>query len=398
MAAVVVVLAGLLRPSAADALALAGAQPNPTFAEPFEPTATPADTVTPAPTATPSETPTPLPTATYTPAPPTAAPAYAAPGPFVELTGLAHAWQTWNNCGPATLATNLSFYGSTLDQAAIGSELRRHEDDKNVGPEELAAYARSQGYHAQVRVNGTAELLRTLVANNVPVLVETWLEPEPNDGLGHYRLVTGYDDAGGYWIAYDSYYDTGLLPTDGPYRGIAIPYAELERDWAVFNRTYVLVYPETHAVTVEAILGAELEESAMWQAALQRTLAETQARPDDAFAWFNVGTNWMALGDAAQAAAAFDRAQQLGLPWRMHWYQFGPFEAYFAMGRYGETVALAESTLASTGNNSIEELHYWRGRGLAALGDPAGACTAQRAALALNPDFQPAAQEAAVCG
>ena len=54
-------------------------------------------------------------------------------------------------------------------------------------------------------VNGNDDLLRTLVSNGLPVLVETWHEDEPNDGLGHYRLLVGYDDAAQQWTLYDSY-------------------------------------------------------------------------------------------------------------------------------------------------------------------------------------------------
>ena len=50
---------------------------------------------------------------THTPTPlPTALPAPTALPPTVQLTGLTHVWQTWNNCGPATLAMNLSYFGS----------------------------------------------------------------------------------------------------------------------------------------------------------------------------------------------------------------------------------------------------------------------------------------------
>jgi tetratricopeptide (TPR) repeat protein len=37
-------------------------------------------------------------------------------------------------------------------------------------------------------------------------------------------------------------------------------------------------------------------------------------------------------------------------------------------------------------------LHYWRGRALAALGDPAEAQRAWQQALALNPDYRPAGE------
>ena len=332
----------------------------------------------------------PAPTATAipTPIPPTPTPVYQAALPYVELNGFSHMWQTWNNCGPATLAMNLSYFGSTLDQADIGAVLRRHEDDKNVSPEELVAFAHSQGYYAQLRVNGNADLMRLLLSNGIPVLIETWLEEEPNDGLGHYRMLTGYDDAQQHWIAFDSYVSRNLIATADAYKGIALPYAETEALWKVFNYTYLLIYTEAQAPIVQAIFGDSLDPNVMWQQSLQATQAATQARPDDAFAWFNLGSTLTILGDHANATQAFDRARQIGLPWRMLWYQFGPFQAYHAMGRYQEVVSLADATLAMT--TSVEELHYWRARGLIGLGDVAGARQALNYALGLNPTFQPA--------
>lgn len=335
----------------------------------------------------PTDTPTPIPPSP-TPIPPTPTPVYQATQPYVELTGFTHMWQTWNNCGPATLAMNLSYFGSTLDQADIKAVLRQHEDDKNVSPAEMVAFAQSQGYYAQLRVNGNADLMRQLLSNGVPVLIETWLEEEPNDGLGHYRMLTGYDDAQQYWIGYDAYVHRNLLATEGGYRGIAMPYGETEDLWKVFNHTYLLIYTEAQAPVVQAIMGDSLDPNVMWQETLQANQTATQRDPNDAFAWFNLGSTLTELGDYAGAAQAYDRARQIGLPWRMLWYQFGPFESYHAVGRHQEVVSLADATLAVT--NSIEELHYWRARSLIALGNVPAAQQALNYALSLNPSFQPA--------
>ena len=332
---------------------------------------------------------TPLPTAT-TPPIPTAAPAHQPAQSAVTLTGFTHEWQTWNNCGPATLAMNLSYFGSTLTQADVGTVLRRHPDDKNVSPEELTAFAAGQGYQAQVRVNGSTDLMRLLISNGIPVLIETWLEEEPNDGMGHYRLLTGYDDAEQYWIGYDSYVDTGLFSSIGPYRGIRMSYAETDALWKVFNRTYLLIYTDAQAPLVASIYGEALDPGVMWQRAAQEAQAIVQQTPNDAFAWFNLGTDLTTLGDYGGAAQAYDQARRLGLPWRMLWYQFGPFQAYDAVGRAQDVLTLADATLSTTQN--IEELHYWRGQALAALGDPAEAQRAWQQALALNPDYRPAGE------
>lgn len=330
-----------------------------------------------------------LPTAT-TPPLPTPAAAHQPAQPAVTLTGFTHAWQTWNNCGPATLAMNLSYFGSTLDQAAIGAVLRRHPDDKNVSPEELAAFAAGQGYHAQMRANGSADLMRLLLSNGIPVLIETWLEEEPNDGMGHYRLLVGYEDAEQYWIGYDAYVDTGLFSSIGPYRGLRMPYGETDALWKVFNRTYLLIYTAAQAPLVASIYGDSLDQLVMWQRATQEAQALVQQTPSDAFVWFNLGTDLTALGDYAGAAQAYDQARRLGLPWRMLWYQYGPFQAYHAVGRAQDVLSLADATLSTTQN--IEELHYWRGQALRALGNPVEAQRAWQRALELNPDYRPAGE------
>lgn len=341
-------------------------------------------------------TPIPLPTATPAPAIPTsAAPAVAVQSPpaYVALSGMRHYWQTWNNCGPATLAMNLSYYGSPLDQGVIGSALRPSPDDKNVSPEELARYAREQGYMAQVRVNGSADLARTFLSNGIPLLLHTWLEEEPDDGMGHYRLLAGYDDAQASWIVYDSYVSTNLITSAGSdYAGIYWSYDLAEARWQVFNYSYVLIYPPEQEPLVQAILGDAYDLEVMWQQSLARAQAAAAADPNNPFTHFNVGTNLLHQQDYAGAAAAYDQARAIGLPWRMLWYQFGPFEAYTQMGRYQEVIDLAQATLNSAGG-AIEELHYWQGHALAALGNPDAARAQWQTTLALNPDFTKA-QEA----
>lgn len=313
------------------------------------------------------------------------------PLPAVELDGFRHEWQTWNNCGPATLSFYLSYYGSWLTQADTGSQLRHHPDDKNVDPFELAAFAQAQGYAATVRVNGSRDLMRTFLSNGIPVLIETWLEEEPNDGMGHYRLLTGYDDAGGYWIAHDSYVTRDLLNPSGSYRGIRLYYGETDALWKVFNRTYLVVYPPANAELVSSIFGADLANAYGSElSALAQAKGEIAVNPADAFAWFNLGSTLTRLSHPAEAASAFDEALRMGLPWRMLWYQFEPFAAYYQMGRYREVVALADATMRNA--TTIEELYYWKGMALARLNDPKGATELWQQALALNSGFLPARQ------
>jgi tetratricopeptide (TPR) repeat protein len=367
---------------------IAAHRPHPQFVP------TPLPTPTTPPMATPTSTP--LPAATPISTPPPAAtptPAHRPAAEAVELTGFTHAWQTWNNCGPATLSMNLSYFGSTLSQADLAAALKPNRDDKNVSPEEMAAFARSQGLRALVRANGDADRLRLLLSNGFPVLIESWLEAE--GGMGHYRLLTGYEDESRQWIAFDSYVSAGVSDKK-PYRGIRLAYDEVDRLWAVFNRTYILIYNDEMAPAVLSILGQEADDKTMWQRALLKAQEEVRQRPDDPFAWFNLGTDLVALGQFEQATVAYDRARVIGLPWRMLWYQFGPFRAYYEAGRYEELIALADATIATAGN--VEETYYWKGLGLAAQGDTAGARQAWQRAVELNPNYAEAAAALATLG
>lgn len=317
-----------------------------------------------------------LPRPTGTPTPEATAPPpapIAALPPSAAIGGFRHEYQTWNNCGPATASMALSALGAAGDQSEAALFLKPDPDDKNVGPEELAAYARQRGYGATVRVNGTIERLKSLLAAGFPVIVETWFIPEPGDEMGHYRLLSGYDDGAGLFTALDSYH--------GP--NVRLPYAEFDELWRVFNRTYVVVYPSNQAEAVQVLLGPDADDGAMFAAAAARARADLATRLD-AFGWFNLGSSLVGAGDMPAAAEAFDEARALGLPWRMLWYQFGPFEAYAAAGRWPEVAALAEANLANAEN--LEESHYWLGRARAQAGDLDGARAAWRRALALNPN------------
>ena len=298
-------------------------------------------------------------------------------------------WQTWNNCGPATLAMNLSYFGHRADQANVAASIRPNREDKNVSPDELAAFARAQGLHAIARVNGDADRLRQLLAIGIPVLVETWHEPKPNDGMGHYRLLTGYDDAARVWIAYDSYDATGLDPKK-PYAGIRIPYDELDPLWAVFNRPYVVVHTDALAAQVKTVVGDDFDDKAMWKRALSDAQNAVKGDSVVAFAWFNLGSDLTALDRHEEAAKAYDKARQIGLPWRMFWYQFGPFQAYYQAGRYEEVVALANATLRTA--KYVEELYYWRGLAQLAQAKTGEARVSFQRALEMNRYYAPAAE------
>ena len=79
-------------------------------------------------------------------------------------------------------------------------------DDKNVNPAEMVDYVESQtGLAALVRSGGDLEVLKRLIAAGFPVVVEKGFQPPDEYWMGHYELLTGYDEAAGVFTAQDSY-------------------------------------------------------------------------------------------------------------------------------------------------------------------------------------------------
>lgn len=295
--------------------------------------------------------------------------------------GVSHEWQKLNNCGPTTAAMALSIYGSTMTQFDAAPILKGGPKDKNVSPTELAHFLTDQGLNAPVLVNGDLETVQSLVANGVPVIVEQWLERHDDPLTGHYRLVIGYDRPAGTILVNDSYLGPSLTLSE----------ADFERWWRAFNRVFIPVYPDEKAAVVSVIL-QRAEHEPGWEGAERTARAELASSPD-VYAWFNLGTALTHQQRFAEAAAAFDEALTLGLPSeRMLWYQFEPFEAYTEAGQPKRTLVVS-APLATVG---IEEIHFYRGQALAALGRLDEARAEYRQALALRAHFPEA--EVALAG
>jgi hypothetical protein len=295
--------------------------------------------------------------------------------------------QGMNNCGPASLSMYLHYYGWEGNQYDISKMIKPAQEDRNVNVEELAYYARTHvGWlSVQYRVGGTINLLKQLLVAGYPMMIEEGFRlPSPpawfNDDLwsAHYLLITGYDDVAGVFIGQDSYH--------GPDQKVL--YESLDKNWQLFNRVYILLYPLDQENTIKAILGPDWNPDINRQNALATAQTEAQANPDNPFPWFNQGTNLVYFERYTDATAAFDKARELGLPQRMLRYQFGPFIADFQAGRYDDLLELTKYALKRTPNS--EEALLWQGWALYRLGKVAEARIYFKTALDANRYFSDA--------
>ncbi|MGB3717438.1 MAG: C39 family peptidase [Candidatus Promineifilaceae bacterium] len=336
-------------------------------------------------TTVPTKTPAPTPTKTPIPIPPSA-----------RLEGFQHQFQTWNNCGPATIAMSLSYFELYLDQEQAAAVLKPNPEDRNVSPYQMAAYVNDETAYAAIeRTNGTLDTVKRLVGGGSPVIIELGIEP-PGEyrwlgWYGHYLLIVAYDDASQQFWVYDSWFGTSEAPMENANpEGLVLSYIDADYQWRQFNRNYIVLYAPDRAAEVANIIGSDMDDDVMWQNSLVRVQAELRQEPENAFLWFNLGTVFNALGDYERAAAAFDQARAIGLPWRMLWYQFGLYEAYYQVGRYEDVILLADVTLQD--RPYFEESFYYKGMALAVLGDLSLARINLKDAVDFNPNYHPAVE------
>lgn len=334
---------------------------------------------------TPAPTMAPIPEPTSTPTP--------LPDRHV-LSGLSAIQQTFNNCGPANLTQVMNFYGNEITQVQVAEYLKPNAEDRNVSPWQIADYVNEQtpGLNAIARSGGTLEMIKRFVAAGYPVVIEKGYELPESGWWGHYLTIFGYDDSLEEFYAQDSY----LGPFDGS--GSIAAYDEIEKFWQQFNYTFYVVYEPHQENEVAAILGPDMfDDLAMWQNAAELAEAETKQNPNDAIAWFNLGTALTRMGGLTGdtqyylgGAQAYDKAREFGLPPRMLWYQFQPYLAYLKLQRYQDIVDLADATLETQGGRNVEETYWYKGHALAFLGDTAGARDAYNESLRVNENFYPA--------
>jgi len=304
----------------------------------------------------------------------------------------------WNYCGPANLAMLLSIWGWEGTHDDIARAVKPYDLDKSVMPYELAEYANQQeGLGALVRVGGDFDTLKRLIAAGFPVMLEkgphfrdihyqmTW--------MGHYQVLNGYNDREGFFIAQDSYIEADYQQ----------PYNPLLEEWRSFNYTYIVAYPQQMENDVLNILGDQANVDENYRHALAKAQEEIHSLRglEQFFAYFNYGTNLVYLRDYSGAARAYDEAFALYdelpeditiRPYRILWYQTGPFFAYYYTGRYADVVEKTTKNsieMVRDDEPALEESYYWRGVSQIALGKKEEGLADLQTCLELHPGFIP---------
>jgi uncharacterized protein len=184
-------------------------------------------------------TPSPVPP-TPTPAPPTSTPLPTStptpPPPSALLEPMNYQPQTYNNCGPCSIAILLGYYDHWITQQDVNERVA-------PGP----SLCQIAGYMSYYQLKGRAYTIlsptngvRYLLANGIPVIASQRLSLD--EPIGHYRVVKGYED------------ETQEFITDDPLQRMGPDYRISYGTFDDLSYAFVLVYPPDKDLLVRLLM------------------------------------------------------------------------------------------------------------------------------------------------
>ena len=261
--------------------------------------------------------------------------------PRAEVAGVPFFPQEKYYCGPAALATVLSWSGLPVTQDEIGAQVYTSGREGTLRSDVVAA-ARRNGRLA-VPVVRLPDLAAELAAGH-PVLVFQ------NLGLGwlpvwHYAVAVGYDLTSG-----------DLVLRSGLDSRRVMPLRTFERTWARGDHWGLVILPPGElpvAADEITVLRAAtgLEQAGKFPDAVVAYAAIAERWPGSLEAWIGLGNAAYAAGDLDEAEAAFrtatDRDPNAAAAWNNLAHVLGQ------EGRRGEAVAAAQRAVRLGGPNAM---------------------------------------------
>ncbi len=272
-----------------------------------------------------------------------------------------HVFQTFNNCGPASLSMALSYYGINVSQKTLGDSIRPYQnpagdnDDKSVTLYELAEKSKEYNLIPYYRPNGTVEIIEQFIAIDIPVVTRTWLKP--NDDIGHYRVVKGYNQ------------NTDTLIQDDSLQGknLEYSYGDFNEVWDKFNYEFLVLVPNEKETEAKKILGNLIDEKNAWEETVKTANEYLNRYPNDINMRFNLSVAYYNAGNIDQSISEFEKIENK-LPQRTLWYQIEPILAYYKVGDYRSVIRLSDRVLNNE-NMAFSELHYLKSLAYSKMGE-----------------------------
>ncbi|SEI72230.1 Peptidase_C39 like family protein [Deinococcus reticulitermitis] len=166
----------------------------------------------------------------------------AAPAGYV-LSGMPLVRQTYNACGPASIAQVLGYFGLEVSQGEI-SRLTRPNDRAYMTAQAIVDFAPLVGMEARLYAGGSLATVRAAIGRGLPLIALQSHIPEPGKVIPHWRVIVGYHDE-----------DRQVYVMDPLLGYVALSYTDFNRVWADQRGQFAVLYPPALAATVKKVIG-----------------------------------------------------------------------------------------------------------------------------------------------
>lgn len=248
----------------------------------------------------------------------------------------------------------LSYHGINKTQEEIGQDLRPYQissgdnDDKSVTLVELSEKSKEYGLIPYHRPMGNIELIKLFITYDIPIVARTWTKP--NEDIGHYRVIKGYDDESREVIQDDSLQGKNLRYS----------YEDFNALWEKFNFEFLVLVSNDKKEIAEQILGVNADEKTAWENTVVYSENKLAENPSDIYSRLNLSVALTNVGNYKQSTEEFEKVESL-LPFRTLWYQIEPIEAYFELKNYDRVFEITNRIL-NNHNRAFSELYILRGK------------------------------------
>ncbi len=294
--------------------------------------------------------------------------------------------QDFQNDGPAVLSAAIRFFGKTESQYLIADKIKPDYFDPNVSFDEMEVYLRENypGFASQIRINGDTDILEHLISAGYPVIIRietiksfpAWVGDDLKDS--RYILVTGFDKADNRFIYQDPFMGDQLDES----------YEQIMKNWYAYQRTYMVIHPETDKPTIQRILDDQWDRDYNLESALEKFRKDADMLPQNVYTWLNIAAILVRNEQYEEAWNIFRSIQNLSIPQRYFLYQPSLYSAAFHTGNADELSTFADFSLKI--NSHSEEAWLWKGWAMLLRNQEEEAARCFQKALSIKSDYHEA--------
>ena len=154
------------------------------------------------------------------------------------LSGVPLVYQTFNACGPASIAQVAEYFGVHVALPDVSARTRASERSY-MNADAIVRFAPSVGLSARLFTGGSLASVRAAVSRQLPLIVLQDLVTA-SAVIPHWRVVTGFDDTRQVVYLMD------------PLLGyVLMSYMDFERAWTPHRGLFAVMFPPAWAKTVQ---------------------------------------------------------------------------------------------------------------------------------------------------